>query len=108
MKKIVIISGKGGTGKTTMAANFIKIAHDHVAVDCDVDAANLHILLNPSIKKKETFIGGAKAKVTGNCINCGKCEELCRFEAITDSVTDIKIGKLKCESCGVCVYICPT
>ncbi|MCG2789110.1 MAG: ATP-binding protein [Actinomycetia bacterium] len=108
MKKIVIISGKGGTGKTTMAANFIKIAHGHVAIDCDVDAANLYILLDPSIKKKETFISGAKAKVTGDCINCGKCEELCRFEAITDSVTDIKIDKLKCESCGICVYVCPT
>ncbi len=108
MKKIVIISGKGGTGKTTVASSFIKLARGHVAVDCDVDAANLYILLNPSIKKSETFIGGAKATITGDCINCEKCEELCRFEAIKDSATDIKIDKLKCESCGVCAYVCPT
>lgn len=108
MKKIVIISGKGGTGKTTIASSFIKIASSHVAVDCDVDAADLYILLNPVVKNSETFIGGAKATVTGDCINCEKCEELCRFEAIKDSATDIKIDKLKCESCGVCTYICPT
>ena len=107
MKKIVIISGKGGTGKTSVASSFIKLARDHVAVDCDVDAANLHILLNPSVKDKEKFTGGAIARVTGDCINCGKCEDLCRFEAISDSETDIKIDELKCESCGVCEYICP-
>jgi MinD superfamily P-loop ATPase len=108
MKKIVIISGKGGTGKTSVASSFIKLAKEHVAVDCDVDAANLHILLNPSVKKKEKFTGGAIARVTGDCINCGRCEELCRFEAIKDSETDIKIDELKCESCGICEYICPT
>ncbi len=107
MKKIVIISGKGGTGKTSVASSFIKLARDHIAVDCDVDAANLHILLNPSVKKQEKFTGGAVARVTGDCINCGKCEELCRFEAISDSETDIKIDELKCESCGICEYICP-
>ncbi|GAG90348.1 unnamed protein product, partial [marine sediment metagenome] len=108
MKQFTIISGKGGTGKTTVASNFIKLARDHVAVDCDVDAANLHILLNPNIKKKEEFIGGAVAKVTGECINCGKCEEACRFDAISNSETDIKIDSIKCEGCGVCEYICPT
>jgi len=107
MKQLTIISGKGGTGKTTVASNFIKLARDHVAVDCDVDAANLHILLDPDIKKKEEFIGGAVAGVTGECINCGKCEEACRFGAISDSETDIKIDTLKCEGCGVCEYICP-
>ena len=107
MKQITIISGKGGTGKTTIASNFIKIAHDHIAVDADVDAANLHILLNPSIQKKEDFIGGAVAVVNENCINCGKCEELCRFDAISSSTTDIKIDSLRCEGCGICEYICP-
>ena len=71
MKQLTIISGKGGTGKTTVASNFIKLAKDHIAVDCDVDAANLHILFDPKIIKKEEFIGGAIAKVTGDCINCG-------------------------------------
>jgi len=108
MKQVTIISGKGGTGKTTLAASFIKLSRNQIAVDCDVDAANLHILLNPIKKKIEKFIGGAKAIVTGNCINCGKCEDLCRFAAITDSLTSIKIDKLKCESCGVCEYVCPT
>jgi len=108
MKQITIISGKGGTGKTTIASNFIKMAHDHIAVDADVDAANLHILLNPSIERKEDFIGGAVAVVDENCINCGKCEELCRFDAISNSTTDIKIDSLKCEGCGVCEYVCPT
>lgn len=107
MKQITIISGKGGTGKTTIASNFIRMAHDHVAADADVDAANLHILLNPSIEKQDDFIGGAIAVVNENCISCGKCEELCRFDAIKDSVTDIKIDSLKCEGCGVCVYVCP-
>ncbi|MBM3707680.1 MAG: (4Fe-4S)-binding protein [Actinobacteria bacterium] len=107
MKQITIISGKGGTGKTTVASNFIKMAHDHVAVDADVDAANLHILLEPKVEKKEDFIGGEVAVVNESCINCGKCEELCRFDAILNSTTDIKIDSLKCEGCGVCEYICP-
>ncbi|MCG9479405.1 MAG: ATP-binding protein [Actinomycetia bacterium] len=108
MKQLTIISGKGGTGKTTVASNFINMANDHIAVDCDVDAANLHILLEPKIINQEEFSGGAIATVTGECINCGKCEELCRFEAITDSETDIKIDDIRCEGCGVCVYACPT
>jgi MinD superfamily P-loop ATPase len=107
MKQITIISGKGGTGKTTIASSFIKMGHDHIAVDADVDAANLHILLNPSMIKKEDFIGGAIAVVNEECINCGKCEELCRFDAISGSTSDIKIDTLRCEGCGVCQYICP-
>lgn len=108
MKQLTIISGKGGTGKTTIASNFIKLAHDHIAVDADVDAANLHILLKPEIEVKKDFIGGAVAKVNDDCINCGKCQELCRFDAISDSTVKIKIDPLKCEGCGVCEYICPT
>jgi len=107
MKQITVMSGKGGTGKTTIASCFIKLAHEHIAVDADVDAANLHILLEPKIEKKEDFIGGAVAKVNNTCISCGKCEELCRFDAISDSTADIKIDTLKCEGCSVCEYICP-
>ena len=107
MKQITIISGKGGTGKTTIASNFIKMANDHVAVDADVDAANLHILLEPRVEKREDFIGGAIAMVNGTCISCGKCEELCRFDAISGSTSQINIDKLNCEGCGVCEYICP-
>ncbi len=107
MKQITIISGKGGTGKTTIASNFIKMAHEHIAVDCDVDASNLHILLEPDILKTEDFIGGAVAVVSDECIQCGKCETLCKFDAISDSETVIKIDTLKCEGCGVCKYVCP-
>ncbi len=106
MKQLTIISGKGGTGKTTIASNFIRLASDHVAVDCDVDAANLHILLDPKILKEEEFVGGATATLTGECINCGECAPLCRFEAITDSDEGIIIDPLRCEGCGVCVYAC--
>lgn len=108
MKQITIISGKGGTGKTTLASNFIKLAKNHVAVDADVDAANLYILLKPDVLKTEDFIGAPVAYLAGECINCGKCEELCRFDAISDSLTDIKFDSLKCEGCGVCEYVCPT
>jgi len=107
MKQITIISGKGGTGKTTIASNFIKLAMDHIAVDCDVDAANLHILLNPEIKEKKDFTGGAVAEVSDECTSCGECEKLCRFEAISNSSLDIKIDPIRCEGCGVCEYICP-
>ncbi|MBN2073749.1 MAG: ATP-binding protein [Actinobacteria bacterium] len=107
MKQITIISGKGGTGKTTIASNFIKLASNHIAVDCDVDASNLHIMFEPELRKKEEFIGGAVARVTGDCINCGKCEEACRFDAISGSKTDIKIDLIRCEGCGVCEYVCP-
>ena len=107
MKQITIISGKGGTGKTTVASNFIKLANNHLAVDCDVDASNLHILFNPEIQRKEKFTGGMVAKVTGDCIQCGECEEACRFDAISDSETDIKIDHIKCEGCGVCIHVCP-
>jgi len=107
MKQIAIISGKGGTGKTTLSTNFLKLAKNHIGVDCDVDASNLHILFEPDILEKQVFIGGSVARVVGDCINCGKCEQLCRFDAISDSETDIKIDPVKCEGCGVCEYICP-
>jgi len=107
MKQIAIISGKGGTGKTTLATNFLKMAQNHVGVDCDVDASNLHIIMQPDILEKKEFIGGAVATLVGDCINCGKCEELCRFDAISDSLNDIKFDPVKCEGCGVCEYICP-
>ncbi len=108
MKQITIISGKGGTGKTTLASNFIKLAKNHVAVDADVDAANLYILLKPTVLETKEFVGAPLAYLEGECINCGKCEELCRFDAISDSLTDIKFDPLKCEGCGVCEYVCPT
>ena len=107
MKQITIISGKGGTGKTTVASNFVKMAEDHIAVDCDVDAANLHILLNPKKISEDDFTGGAIATLAGECINCGRCEQECRFEAISNSSTEIMIDPIRCEGCGVCIHVCP-
>lgn len=107
MKQVTIISGKGGTGKTTIASSFIKLASNHIAVDCDVDAANLHILLEPQIEKEELFSGSGKAHVMSDCVDCGKCINLCRFGAIYETDTKIEIDPAKCESCGVCIYICP-
>jgi len=107
MKQITIISGKGGTGKTTLASSFIRLADEHIAVDCDVDAANLHILLSPRVEKKDDFIGGEVAVVDDNCISCGRCEDMCRFGAIKDSTSHIFIDPIMCEGCGVCSEICP-
>jgi MinD superfamily P-loop ATPase len=114
MKKITIISGKGGTGKTFLTASFASIAKKKVIVDCDVDAANLYILLHPDIKKEEVFMGGYEAEINQDkCNKCGKCLTICRFEAVktfkskNNSIDKILIDKFSCEGCGACVYGCP-
>jgi len=112
MKEIVVISGKGGTGKTSLVASFAALAEKKVLADCDVDAADLHLVLNPKINYREDFSGGKKAKIINEeCIACGKCEEVCRFEAIyhPDSGNDDIpcVNPIFCEGCGVCVRVCP-
>ncbi len=112
MKEIVVISGKGGTGKTSLVASFAALAEKKVLADCDVDAADLHLVLDPKIGYREDFSGGKKAKIIiDECIACGKCEEVCRFEAISypDSENcDIPcVNPIFCEGCGVCVRVCP-
>jgi len=103
MKQIVVISGKGGTGKTVITASFASLAENKVMVDCDVDAADLYLLLHPTIKETYEFIGN-KAKIDQNeCTQCGKCQEVCRFEAINNFTVD----PISCEGCGICVYVCP-
>jgi MinD superfamily P-loop ATPase len=100
IKEIVVISGKGGTGKTTITSSLIPYFQDIVIGDCDVDAPNLQILFNPQNSKKESFYGMKKAKLDRElCIDCGKCYEVCRFDAIENPK--------KCESCSICEYICP-
>lgn len=100
IKEILVISGKGGTGKTTITSSIIPYFDSLVIGDCDVDAPNLKILLNPSEKEKNGFLGMKKAKIDSEkCIHCNRCYEYCKFEAI-DNVQ-------KCEGCGVCEYICP-
>lgn len=101
IKEILVISGKGGTGKTTITSSLIPYFGNVVIGDCDVDAPNLKILFNPVEISKKQFFGMKKAFLDrGRCTKCGKCFELCKFEAI---------GNLKkCEGCGVCEYICPS
>ena len=106
MKKLTVISGKGGTGKTTVTANLSALADNLVLADCDVDAPNLHLLMNPSVESTEDFLGAKLAvKDDDKCIDCGKCYELCEFNAIT---SDYEVNDLKCEGCGLCVAQCPT
>jgi len=104
MKQLTIISGKGGTGKTTVAAAFASLAGNAVLADCDVDAPDLHLVLTPEVQKEEEFIGSRVAIRKIDCSRCGKCREACRFDAIDE---DITISEVKCEGCGVCAFVCP-
>lgn len=104
LKKLVILSGKGGTGKTTLSAAFSLLAQNKVMVDCDVDAADLHLLLNHKVETKKEFIGGKKAFIDRElCGECGLCDEHCRFNAIHN----FKVDPIACEGCGFCYRICP-
>jgi len=107
VKEIVVLSGKGGTGKTSLTAVFASMLGRLVLVDCDVDAANLHLLLNPLVEERHDFVGGAKARVdTTTCIGCGLCAEVCRFSAIRLDGS-AAVDPLHCEGCGVCARTCP-
>lgn len=108
MKKILILSGKGGTGKTTVASAFIKLLQAKSFADCDVDAPNLHITVPPKGKPEQNeFYGLPKASIhQENCIGCGACVSKCRFHAISFQ-GEFQIDPFACEGCGVCAYICP-
>ena len=104
MKEITILSGKGGTGKTTIAASFAVLAQNAVTADCDVDAPDLHMLLHPTPFKIQDFIGPKLAKIDENvCVNCGLCQKACKFDAIKD----FQVDPIHCEGCGVCEIVCP-
>lgn len=105
MKELVIISGKGGTGKTSIVASLATLANNKVMVDCDVDAADLHLILNPRIEITTEFYSGKTAQVQlEKCIKCERCLEVCRFDAISE---DFVVDEIKCEGCGSCFYQCP-
>jgi len=105
MKQLTVLSGKGGTGKTTITASFAVLAKNTVVADCDVDAPDLHMLLHPKVVKTQEFKGAKLAVIDEEkCTKCGQCREKCRFDAITE---DIKIDSISCEGCGVCAVVCP-
>lgn len=104
MKEVVVLSGKGGTGKTSIVGSFAAIAEAKVLADCDVDAADLHLLLNPHGRDEHEFWSGQVASIDeGKCTECGLCQEVCRFGAIED----FKVDATACEGCGFCYHICP-
>lgn len=104
MKQIVTLSGKGGTGKTTVLASFAAMAADQVLADCDVDAANLYLLLHPESGSTEEFAGARIAvREAARCVQCGECQRRCRFGAITVEA----VSETACEGCGLCVLACP-
>ena len=104
VKQITIISGKGGTGKTTLTASFAVLAKNKVLADCDVDAADLHLLIEPHVRETYDFYGGEIATLDQEkCTQCNQCVDACRYDAIVD----YKIDKIACEGCGLCSRICP-
>lgn len=105
MKELVVLSGKGGTGKTSIVGALAALVPEKVMCDADVDAADLHLLLNPQVQERHDFTAGHKACIDPDqCLKCGECLNWCRFGAISDSLV---INSLLCEGCGVCFHLCP-
>jgi MinD superfamily P-loop ATPase len=108
MRELVIVSGKGGTGKTSVTASLAALADQPVICDCDVDAADLHLILEPKIRENHDFRSGHEAVIReSDCIGCGICQDVCRFGAVIDDVETFSIDPIACEGCGVCVHFCP-
>ncbi len=105
MKQIVFISGKGGTGKSTVVASLSRMVQNKIMADCDVDAPNLHMMLPGKRMQKESYYGAEEAAVdSSKCIYCGICKQTCRYGAITDM---LQVDPIKCEGCGACQWACP-
>lgn len=105
MKQIVFISGKGGTGKSTLVSSLSILVQNKMLADCDVDAPNLHILLKGEVLKKDNYFGAKEAVIDSSiCVKCGLCRETCRFKAISE---EFEVIPMKCEGCGACVLVCP-
>ena len=104
MKEVVVLSGKGGTGKTSIVGSFAVLAEKKILCDCDVDAADLHLLIRPEKTQKHEFRSGQTAFIDAEkCVQCGLCQDICRFDAIRDYA----VNPASCEGCGFCSHICP-
>lgn len=112
LRELVVISGKGGTGKTSLVACFAALYENKVLADCDVDAANLHLVMDTQILHREPFMGGKKAGILADrCNGCGDCKTVCRFDAVTadghaNGSDRFRIDPIACEGCGVCTLVC--
>jgi MinD superfamily P-loop ATPase len=108
IRELVVLSGKGGTGKTSVTASFALLANKAVLADCDVDAADLHLLLTPMVEQRHAFMSGHEAVIRQqDCTGCGVCRDSCRFDAIRKEASSFRIDPVACEGCGVCYRICP-
>ena len=104
MREVVVLSGKGGTGKTSIVGAFAALAQQKILVDCDVDAADLHLILRPELREEHEFWSGQKAIIDMSvCTECGLCQDVCRFQAIDNWIVD----PVSCEGCGFCSHVCP-
>ncbi|MGD6808279.1 MAG: P-loop NTPase [Candidatus Bathyarchaeia archaeon] len=104
MKQLTVLSGKGGTGKTSITACLAVLASNSVVADCDVDAPDLHMLLHPEVFERQTFMGSKVAVIDPKkCVKCGSCKTQCRFDAVTEALT---VDPTACEGCGVCLLAC--
>ena len=107
MQQLVILSGKGGTGKTTVASAFIRLSNAKAYADCDVDAPNLHLIYKSELTKETDYFGLKKAVIDASkCVGCGKCSTVCKFDAIVADGTNYKVSPYDCEGCGVCELVC--
>ncbi len=104
MKQLTVISGKGGTGKTTLTGSLAALSEGAILADCDADAPDLQLLLGPEVEEEEEYIGSATAIRTEECSMCGRCKEVCRFDAVSEEMKPIET---KCEGCGACAFVCP-
>lgn len=113
MKELVVLSGKGGTGKTSITASLARLAQRPVVADCDVDAADLHLVLSPKVREQHVFMSGHLAQIRQpDCSACGECFSVCRFDAITqetaaDGSPGYRIDPTACEGCSACLQVCP-
>ncbi|MBN2220252.1 MAG: ATP-binding protein [Kosmotogaceae bacterium] len=106
MFQLAIVSGKGGTGKTTLSGSLSVLFDSIVMADCDVDAPNLHLILENKLIHKYEYFGGKKAEISDSCISCGICEKYCRFDAVIRG-GPYSVDPYACEGCGMCVAVCP-